>query len=74
MTGEVLTLNKTIDLGSMTNDDAIDALYDELLVRVIERKIERGEMAVKPLEIDENGNIVVDKDKDPELYDWAVNG
>ena len=26
------------------------------------------------LEVNENGSIIVDKDKDPELYDWAVNG
>ncbi|MCL2224187.1 MAG: type II toxin-antitoxin system RelB/DinJ family antitoxin [Defluviitaleaceae bacterium] len=26
------------------------------------------------LEADENGYAVVDKDKHPEIYDWAVNG
>jgi hypothetical protein len=26
------------------------------------------------LECDENGNVIIDKDKHPELYDWAVNG
>ena len=26
------------------------------------------------LDCDENGNILIDKDKHPELYDWAVNG
>jgi DNA-damage-inducible protein J len=24
--------------------------------------------------VDENGNILIDKDKHPDLYDWAVNG
>ena len=24
--------------------------------------------------VDENGNIIIDKDKYPDLYDWAVNG
>ena len=24
--------------------------------------------------VDANGNILVDKDKHPDLYDWAVNG
>ena len=28
----------------------------------------------KAVEVDTNGHIIVDKDKDPELYDWAVNG
>jgi len=26
------------------------------------------------MEVNEKGHIIVDKDKDPELYDWAVNG
>ena len=26
------------------------------------------------LETDENGNVIIDKDKNPEIYDWAVNG
>ena len=28
----------------------------------------------KTVEVNEKGHIIVDKDKDPELYDWAVNG
>ena len=24
--------------------------------------------------VDKNGNILIDKDKHPDLYDWAVNG
>ena len=33
-------------------------------------------MSVKEYEIgsDEKGNILIDKDLHPELYDWAVNG
>ena len=26
------------------------------------------------LDVDENGAVLIDKDKHPELYDWAVNG
>lgn len=26
------------------------------------------------LEADENGSIIIDKDKHPDIYDWAVNG
>ena len=26
------------------------------------------------LETDESGNVIIDKDKNPELYDWVVNG
>jgi len=28
----------------------------------------------RTVEVNEDGHILVDKDKDPELYDWAVNG
>jgi len=28
----------------------------------------------KTVEVNAEGHIIVDKDKDPELYDWAVNG
>ena len=33
-------------------------------------------MSVKEYDVDsdENGNILIDKDLHPELYDWAVNG
>ena len=24
--------------------------------------------------VDANGNILVDKDRNPEIYDWAANG
>jgi DNA-damage-inducible protein J len=43
---------------------------DEQLAAVIERS--RPE-AVR-LEVDENGAVLVDKERHPELYDWAVNG
>lgn len=26
------------------------------------------------LEADENGNVIIDKELHPEIYDWAVNG
>jgi len=26
------------------------------------------------LPVDKDGNIIVDKEKNPEIYDWAVNG
>jgi hypothetical protein len=26
------------------------------------------------LTADENGSLIIDKDKHPDLYDWAVNG
>ena len=43
---------------------------DEQLIEAIKRK---NIPAVK-LEVDENGHILIDRDKHPELYDWAING
>jgi hypothetical protein len=44
-------------------------LEEQLTAAIAKRNIPR----VK-LEADENGNAIVDKDKHPEIYDWAVNG
>ena len=44
-------------------------LGEQLTVAIARRNIPR----VK-LEADENGCAVIDKDKHPEIYDWAVNG
>ncbi|MCL2217414.1 MAG: hypothetical protein FWB91_10410 [Defluviitaleaceae bacterium] len=44
--------------------------YGEQLLDIINSKgIPR-----KTVEVNEEGHIIVDKDNDPELYDWAVNG
>jgi DNA-damage-inducible protein J len=43
---------------------------DERLAAAIEK---RRPEAVR-LEVDANGAILIDKDKHPDLYDWAVNG
>ena len=42
---------------------------EQLTAAIVKRNIPR----VK-LETDENGYAIVDKDKHPEIYDWAVNG
>ena len=44
-------------------------LEEQLAAAIARRNIPR----VK-LEADENGCAVIDKDKHPEIYDWAVNG
>jgi addiction module RelB/DinJ family antitoxin len=36
--------------------------------------IKRKNIPHKTVEVNAEGHIIVDKDKDPELYDWAVNG
>jgi len=44
-------------------------LEEQLTIAIAKRNIPR----VK-LDADGNGNAIVDKDKHPEIYDWAVNG
>ena len=36
--------------------------------------IKRKGIPHKEVEVNAEGYIIADKDKDPELYDWAVNG
>ena len=36
--------------------------------------IDRKKIPTITLPLDENGNAFIDKEKYPELYDWAVNG
>ena len=43
---------------------------DEQLTEAIIKK----NIPVIKLDSDENGNIILDKNLPPELYDWAVNG
>ena len=44
--------------------------YGEQALDIIKRK----NIPHKAVEVNIEGNIIVDKAKDPELYDWAVNG
>ena len=44
--------------------------YEEQLQNIIKRK----NIPRKTLEVNAEGHIIVDKDKDPALYDWAVHG
>jgi len=44
--------------------------YGDQVLDIIKRK----NIPHKTVEVNDEGHIIVDKDKDPELYDWAVNG
>ena len=44
--------------------------YGEQMLDIIKRK----EIPNITLSADENGHAYIDKDKHPDLYDWAVNG
>ena len=47
----------------------MSTLDEQLSEALLRRNSEEVEV-----EIDSNGNIIIDKDKHPDLYDWAVNG
>ena len=70
-------------------DKMLDEMPEELLVSVISYINSIDESVVDEmltnailvnnapkvrLETDENGNIIVDKDLHPHIYDWVVNG
>jgi len=40
----------------------------------MEAALLRKGVPIETLEADEQGNIIIDKEKHPDLYDWAVNG
>jgi antitoxin component of RelBE/YafQ-DinJ toxin-antitoxin module len=44
--------------------------YGEQMLDIIKRK----NIPHKAVDVNAEGHIIVDKDKDPELYDWAVRG
>ena len=48
----------------------VEPTLDEQLIAALEKSNPRRIR----LEVDENGNVVIDKEKHPDLYDWAVNG
>ena len=49
--------------------EATPSLNEKIVAAALKRNPKR--VAV---DVDTDGNIIIDKDKHPELYDWAVNG
>ncbi|MDR1736452.1 MAG: type II toxin-antitoxin system RelB/DinJ family antitoxin [Oscillospiraceae bacterium] len=45
------------------------SLEEEIIAAALKRNPKRV-----TLPADENGNVIIDKDKHPDIYDWAVNG
>ena len=44
-------------------------LEDQLTIALAKKKPK-----VVDLEIDASGSVLIDKDKHPDIYDWAMNG
>ena len=49
---------------------AMESVLDEQIINAIWKS--KPEMV--EVEVDDDGNILIDRDKHPDLYDWAVNG
>jgi len=45
------------------------SLDEEIVAAALKRNPKRVSLPV-----DENGNIIIDKEKHPDIYEWAVNG
>jgi len=50
------------------------SLNEKLLDQRLSAAIRSKNIPEVAWEFDENGEIIIDKDKDPELYNWVVNG
>ena len=63
-------VNVKIDTGVKKPATVVAQTYSEQVLEIIKRK----NIPHKAVEVNQEGRIIVDKDKDPELYDWAANG
>ncbi|MCL2089490.1 MAG: hypothetical protein FWH14_08410 [Oscillospiraceae bacterium] len=52
----------------------IDIKQDETVGERLLAAIKRKGIPHKTVEVNKKGHIIVDREKDPDLYDWAVNG
>ena len=50
----------------------VNVRIDEQLTDLIKRAI-KNKPSIK-LDTDSEGNIIIDPEKQPQVYDWAVNG
>ena len=57
-----------------TNSKVKEQPTREALASQIQGLVRKKGIPVKDVDVNEKGHIIIDKDKDPELYDWAVNG
>ena len=58
----------------MINTATKSSINNQKMSHFIREKIASGEIVPQTLEVTEEGHVLIDKNKDPELYDWAVNG
>ena len=59
---------------SSGGDLPFQSLVEATLAELLEAAIWENNPEVVDVGLDSEGNILIDKDKHPDLYDWAVNG
>jgi hypothetical protein len=59
-----------------TVEEAMKAMSDDEteLTEKLSQALEKNTTSKTVLSLDENDNIIIDKEHHPDLYDWAVNG
>jgi hypothetical protein len=62
-----------VKISQNKEEKSLDESY-EVYGRQVMDLIKKKNIPNKRIEVNEKGHIIVDKNKDPELYDWAVNG
>ena len=62
--------NVKIDAAVKEQASPVAQTHKEQLLDIIKRK----KIPRRTVDINSEGHIIADKAKDPELYDWAVNG
>ena len=79
-----------LSLMGIDQTTAIDMFYRQIikehrlpfqpaaLIRTLDEQIIEAALNKNPkrvsLPVDENGNVIIDKEKHPDIYEWAVNG
>ena len=53
----------------------VDTAREELSLdeQIVAAALKRNPKRVS-LPVDENGNVIIDKEKHPDIYEWALNG
>ena len=63
-------LRQSLIDGGLPFRPSVTPTLDEQLIAALEKNPAKE----YTLHVDERGNLIIDKDLHPELYDWAVNG
>ena len=77
-----------LNLMGIDQTTAIDMFYRQIIkehrlpfqpsARTLDEQIAEAAFSKNPkrisLPIDENGNVIIDKENHPDIYDWVING